>query len=150
MPARKLVIEIAQRQSQPLADEDRLIQGVRRVLQLAGIRRGEISVAIVDDAEIHEINRSFLQHDYPTDVISFVLDHEGDALEGEIVASYQYAAAEAEQYQWPVENELLLYVVHGALHLVGHDDTTPDAADAMRAAERDILATFDLVPPGRE
>lgn len=131
-------------------DEPRLIEAVRRVLSAARIIAGEISITIVGDAQMHELNRRHLSHDYPTDVLSFVLEHEGQRLEGEIIASSDYAASEAARYAWEAGDELLLYVVHGALHLVGHDDTTPQAAAAMRGQERAILATFGLIPPGRE
>jgi probable rRNA maturation factor len=126
-----------------------MLQAVRQALELAGVASGEVSIAVVDDAEMHALNRQHLKHDYPTDVLSFLLERDGDRLEGEIVVSADYAAAEAERHGWPAENELLLYAVHGALHLVGYDDTSPAAAEAMRRQERAILATFALHPPGR-
>lgn len=133
-----------------IVDESRLIDAVGRVMQAAGIARGEISLTIVDDARMHQLNREHLQHDYPTDVLSFLLERTDDRLDGEIIVSADYAAAEAERYHWPAEDELLLYAVHGALHLVGCDDTTPAAAAEMRRQERDILATLGLMPPGRD
>ena len=90
-----------------------------------------------------------LQHDYPTDVLSFVFSQERGFLEGEIVASADYAASEALLHGWERENELLLYVVHGALHLAGFDDTSPQLAQTMQAMERQVLAAFELQPPGR-
>jgi probable rRNA maturation factor len=131
-------------------DEARLIEGVRRVMQAAGVASGDISLTIVDNAQMHELNRRHLQHNYPTDVLSFLLEHENDRLEGEIIVSADYAAEEAMKYGWPAADELLLYVVHGTLHLVGYDDTTPAAAAEMRRQEREILAWFGLSPPGRE
>ncbi len=131
-------------------DEQQLLAAVRCVCTSAQIDRGEISVTIVGEAQMHALNRQHLNHDYPTDVLSFVLEESAGYLEGEIIASSHYAASEAARYGWSPAEELLLYVVHGALHLVGHDDTTPAAAATMRAAERAILATFGLVPPGRE
>ena len=136
-------------QAQPV-DEQRLMKAVRAVLRSAQIARGEISLTIVDDARMQELNREHLEHDYPTDVLSFLLDRSDDRLDGEIIVSADYAAAEADRYGWGKENELLLYVVHGALHLIGYDDTTPEAAAEMRAQERLQLATFGLTPPGRD
>lgn len=133
-----------------LADASRLIDAVRRVMQAAGVERGEISLTIVDDARMHQLNREHLQHDCPTDVLSFLLERVEDRLDGEIIVSADYAAAEAERYGWPAEDELLLYAVHGALHLVGYDDTTPADAAEMRRQEREILGTFGLTPPGRD
>ena len=144
-----LDISCANLQPRPV-DESRLIDAVRRVLQAAGVTQGEVSLTIVNDARMHQLNREHLQHDYPTDVLSFLLDRDEVRLDGEIIVSTDYAAAEAERYRWPAEDELLLYVVHGALHLVGCDDTTPQAAAEMRRQEREILATLGLTPPGRD
>jgi probable rRNA maturation factor len=102
-----------------------------------------VSIAIVDDETIHRLNRQFLEHDYPTDVLSFALT-EPPHLEGEIVASIDTARREAAQAGWSTDDELLLYAVHGALHLVGHDDHDPADAAAMRIAERAVLARLGV------
>src|SRR5262245_51726794 len=127
-------------------DRARLKKAVRQVLADAGIQSAEISIAVVTDERMHELNRQYLQHDYPTDVLSFVHAHDRDAksLDGEIVASSDYAAREAPRFGWTTDDELLLYVVHGALHLIGHDDTTPEGKQAMREAETKHLRQFDL------
>ena len=142
-----LTIEIADEQSAHALDHSRLKKAVREVLKEAGVRSGEISVAIVEDRRMHELNRQYLEHDYPTDVLSFVLERDESAgsLEGEIIVSADYAAREAVRFGWTADDELLLYVIHGCLHLVGHDDQTPDGAAAMRAAETKHLAAFGLM-----
>jgi probable rRNA maturation factor len=127
-------------------DRARLNKAVRHVLSDAGIESAEISIAVVTDQRMQELNRHYLQHDYPTDVLSFVLAHDAKAksLDGEIIVSSNYAAREAPRYGWTTGDELLLYVIHGALHLVGHDDTTPDGRHAMRQAEAEYLRKFGL------
>lgn len=141
----KIIIEIANEQ-QHAVDENRLKKAARNVLAEVGIQRGEISIAIVDDARMHALNRQYLQHDYPTDVLSFVLEHDevAKSLDGEIIASADYAAREAPRYGWTKDDELLLYVIHGCLHLVGHDDQTPEGLAAMRSAEAQHLAALGL------
>jgi probable rRNA maturation factor len=141
-----LTIEIADEQSACAVGKARLKKAVRGVLESAGIRSAEISIAIVDDARMHALNRQYLAHDYPTDVLSFVLDRDEAAgtLDGEIITSADYAAREAARYGWTADDELLLYVIHGCLHLVGHDDQTPEGKAAMRAAEARVLAEFGL------
>jgi probable rRNA maturation factor len=141
-----LTIEVNNDQTAHKLDVRRLKRAVRQVLTEAGISSGEISVAVVTDERMHELNRKYLQHDFPTDVLSFVLDRDEEAhsLDGEIVASADYAAREAERYGWTTDDELLLYVIHGCLHLVGHDDRTPEDRAAMRAAETRHLAEFGL------
>jgi probable rRNA maturation factor len=127
-------------------DRARLKKAVRLILQDASIKAADISIAIVTDTRMHELNRQYLQHDYPTDVLSFVLasDQKSKSLEGEIIASSDYAAREAPRYGWTAADELLLYIIHGCLHLVGHDDTKPTAKAKMRQAEGYYLGEFGL------
>jgi probable rRNA maturation factor len=139
-----LSIEIANEQSALDFDESRLKSAAEAVLRSGGVTDGSLSIAIVDDPAIRALNRKFLALDYPTDVLSFVLERAGSTLEGEIVASAQTAARVAATLGWPAEDELLLYVVHGALHLVGHDDATEAGRREMHAAERRHLAAFGL------
>jgi probable rRNA maturation factor len=141
--ANAVSVQIVNETETPL-DLDRLSQAVQAVLDGAGIERYEISVAVVDDPTIHALNVRHLQHDYPTDVLSFLLEQEDDYLEGEIVASADTAAHEAKKYAATAANELLLYVVHGALHLVGYDDHSEADRQAMRAKEREYLARFGV------
>lgn len=88
-------------------------------------------VALVDDATIAELHERYLHVSGPTDVLSFP--------HGEIVVSGETARREAEARGIPPLHELVLYVVHGALHLAGYDDKSPKARKRMRAAERRIL-----------
>jgi probable rRNA maturation factor len=125
-------------------DADRLGEAVRAVLREAGFSSGVVSVAVVDDREIHRLNRAHLGHDDPTDVLSFLLEREEGALEGEIVVSAETAAASAPRYGWTAGDELLLYAIHGALHLVGYDDQTPEAQAEMRLQEAKMLSRFGL------
>jgi len=139
-------IEINDEEAGRPLERARLKKAVRLVLEDAGITSAEISVAIVTDERMHELNRQYLAHDYPTDVLSFVLAHDAEAglLEGEIIVSADYAAREAARYGWTADDELLLYVLHGCLHLVGHDDTTSASKQAMREAEAKYLGRFGL------
>jgi len=134
-----LAIDVNVSQSCASVDGRPLREAVQAIARDAGVERGSISLAIVDDATIHELNRRHLGHDYATDVLSFVLESGEGWLEGEVVASMETAARRAPEFGWAAADELLLYVVHGALHLVGHDDQDPEARRAMRAAERKYL-----------
>jgi probable rRNA maturation factor len=99
----------------------------------------EVGVAIVDDATIQELNQQFLEHDYPTDVLSFPLEDTESCLQGEIVVSIETAARCAVDVDWSALDELLLYVVHGALHLAGYRDKEPHEIREMRSREAAIL-----------
>lgn len=124
----------------------RLAQAVRTVLSGEGIRLAEVSVAVVDDPTIHELNRRHLGHDWPTDALSFLLDP-GPPLEGEIVVSWDTAARAAAELDVAAGDELLLYVVHAALHLAGWEDSTPEERAAMRGREICFLRQLGCAPP---
>ena len=134
-----LDIELANRQTRHAVDADRLLAAARLVLQEEGISRATLSIAVVSDRAIRPLNRRYLQHDYATDVLSFLLDSGPGWLEGEIVVSADTAATQAPQYDSSTQDELLLYVIHGALHLVGYDDATPTARKRMLARQRRYL-----------
>jgi probable rRNA maturation factor len=109
-----------------------------------------VSIAIVDDEAIHELNRQFLDHDYATDVLSFPLEDAPPRLEGEIVVSIDTAHRVAAEAGWTAGEELLLYVIHGALHLVGYDDKKLELASEMRARERAVLAQLGIAIPAQD
>ena len=118
-------------------------RAVRHVMKKEG--RGEdVSIAFVDNARIAELNEQFLKHAGPTDVISFNLDGPGDpdGLLGEVVVSAEMAAAEARRRHIAIKRELLLYVIHGVLHLLGYDDSAPREARLMRGRQRRLLNEF--------
>lgn len=139
-------IELNNEQTTHKIDKKRLIKAAQAILKGEGVTSASISLAVVDDPTIHDLNRRFLQHDYPTDVLSFVLDRTDDHLEGEVIVSADTAAELSAEYDWSPTDELLLYVIHGMLHLVGFDDKSPTKRRAMRAKEREYLAHFDLEP----
>lgn len=100
-----------------------------------GLTKLNVSIAIVDDATIRSLNRRHLHHDWPTDVISFLFTCCAGAVEGEIIASAEMATRTCPSAGWAADDELLLYVVHGLLHLVGLDDIEPDQGREMRRME---------------
>lgn len=132
-------VSITNLQSALAVDFSALRRAVGAVFRDQGERRVQISVAIVDDATIHDLNRRHLQHDYPTDVLSYPLEDTGERLQGEIVVSAETAQRQAPDYGWSGEEELCLYVVHGALHLAGYRDKSQAEQRAMQDAEREIL-----------
>lgn len=127
------------------------------------------SVVVADDETLHDLNLRFRGFDEPTDVLSFgeygapmedtalpvgepfpgggfpaVPDEEPSL--GEVVLSYPMAERQAREHDVPVEREAALLVVHGILHLLGHDHAEPEEEAAMRAMERQALSA--LFPSG--
>ncbi|MBA3483853.1 MAG: rRNA maturation RNase YbeY [Pirellulales bacterium] len=147
-PERSLRVLVANETAAAI-DAERLESAVRLAFADSGYTWVEVSIAVVDDEMIHELNRQFLDHDYPTDVLSFALEDDPPRLEGEIVVSLDTADRCASEAGWSTDDELLLYVAHGALHLAGYGDKTPEDAAEMRAAEVDLLAKLGAtVSPG--
>ncbi len=117
----------------------------RTVLDGEGVEDAQISLAFVDNPTIHQLNKRYLNHDEPTDVLSFPLSEPGARkLTGELVIGAEVALAQAQARGHEVQAELALYVIHGLLHLCGHDDKTPEAAAQMRQRERHYLAQLGL------
>lgn len=141
-----ITIEISNEQSHLPLEDGRLRDAVRMVLQKESVARAQISLAVVDDAAICRLHREYLDEDEPTDVLSFLLERSEDGLEGEVIVSGQTAKLAAARFGWPAEDELLLYVIHGTLHLVGYRDATPDEQAEMRRQERAYLSHFGLDP----
>jgi probable rRNA maturation factor len=124
------------------ADTARLEELAATVCARFGISKAAVSIGIVDDAEIRSLNRRFLNHDRPTDCLSFDLSDERDR-DGqrvfELVVNGQMAAREAVRRGHAGEAELALYVTHGLLHQLGFDDRTPEQAGRMHETEDEIL-----------
>ena len=114
-----------------------------RLLALLDLPNAELSVALVDDAEIRRLNREFRGVGRRTDVLAFPLEV-ADAptgLVGQIVISVDTARRQSRRLGVPLALELELLVTHGILHLVGYDDRDPLEATLMHRRERDILAS---------
>jgi probable rRNA maturation factor len=144
-------IDVTNQQSVLRINARRLRTGVRRVLEWERVRDAEISVAVLEDAAIRDLNRRHLRHDYPTDVLSFLLERDefpgvrrARRIEGEVVVSAESALRRAAEFGWHPTWELLLYVVHGTLHLCGFDDQTTAQRRQMRARERSILKNWGM------
>ena len=120
-------------------DEEKVRTAVEATLKAEG-REGDISVALVDDATIHDLNREYLAHDYPTDVLSFDLSALPGELAGEVIVSVEYARREAAERDIDPVAETLFYYVHGTLHILGWDDESDDDRRRMLERQRDILA----------
>lgn len=139
-----LSISVANPYEQPL-DFQGLKAAAKAVLEGEGVRACKVVLAFVDNAHIHRLNKQFLNHDEPTDVITFpYTDAKAKKLEGEIVIGYEIAAEYAADRGHAADRELLLYVIHGCLHLCGYDDTTAKAEKQMRAKEREYLTKLGL------
>jgi len=143
----EITVEIANEQDHLPVDQRMVRRAVRSVLREAGVRKARISVAVVDDGTIARLNWRYLRHRGAADVLSFELG-QSDGLEGEVVVAAQTALRRAPRYGWSPHDELLLYVVHGILHLVGQDDAGPVLRAEMRKRETAVLEELGITRKG--
>ena len=107
-----------------------------------------LSIVLADNRRLHKLNRDYLGVDAPTDVLSFPASETdpetGVRYIGDIIISVPYAAKGAAKAGHPIESELQLLVVHGVLHLLGHDHAEPKEKAKMWKAQAEILAKLGL------
>lgn len=138
-------IPIARQSGRLAINPLRVRDAITRTLRRHGTTRARISVALVDDRRIAEVNEQYLGHQGPTDVLSFDLSGpESEGIDGELVISVETASREAAARGHEPDAEALLYAIHGTLHLIGLDDDTDENAAGMHAIEDDILTELGV------
>ena len=140
-------IAIENRQSRHQIRKRPLRSVARKILSVSGCPDAQLSILIVDDVMIQEINRDYLNKDRPTNVISFAMQEgEGGGVQpdllGDVVISAETAARDAAEAQTSFESELYFLLLHGILHLLGYDHERGSQAEAQRmeAREREIFS----------
>ncbi len=127
-------------------EEAQVRAAVEAALEHGGRPGIELAVVFVDDPTLARMHGAWLDDSAPTDVISFDLGEEGGGPAGELYVSVDRARAVAAELSHEPARELLLYVVHGTLHLCGFDDHEPSDRARMRAAEARVFETLGLPP----
>lgn len=129
-----------------MVDGDKLEHAALAALQQQGeVDELDLSLVIEDDERLHQLNQEFLGIDAPTDVLSFPSGEEEPDPEterfylGDVIISYPRALEQAAAAGHAVMDELRLLVVHGVLHLLGHDHADPEEKARMWAAQSEIL-----------
>lgn len=118
----------------PPVDVDALIADGEQLLAAVARADAELSVVLCDDAFIRPLNAEWRGKDQPTDVLSFPQDD--DAVLGDVVVSAETARRQAAELGHALEVELRALLIHGVLHLLGHDhEGDPEAARRMAAEE---------------
>lgn len=146
-------------------DVPRWVDLARDVLVAEGVRgEAELSLLFVDELSIAELNQRFMDADGPTDVLAFPIDEAvpgrwpdagstgpdreepdpGDLplLLGDVVVCPAVAARQAPEHAGSYDDEIALLVVHGVLHVLGHDHAEPEETAVMQARERELLDRF--------
>ncbi len=142
------MVEVSNTQPFLALDQIWIERIVRTVCNAEHRDSAEISIAIVDNAAIRIINAQYLNHDRPTDVISFPdLASSDQNLAGELIVSAEMAQETAAQGGNSPLDELALYLVHGLLHLCGYNDQNPTDIAVIRSREDEILRQLDISNP---
>jgi probable rRNA maturation factor len=125
-------------------DAERVEAAVRHVLRAEGIDEAEISVALLDDAAIAAMNQEYLDHEGPTDVITFAM-HEGEEPPlGDIYVGVEQAVRQAAEWSVAPAEEVLRLAVHGTLHVLGyeHPDGPERVESEMFIRQEELLRSF--------
>ncbi|MEX2243681.1 MAG: rRNA maturation RNase YbeY [Fimbriimonadaceae bacterium] len=117
---------------------------LRHVFEQHGVPSGEASVLITVDGAMEGLNRKFRGTDGPTDVLSFPAPATVPGQVGDIAVSIDFARRQAEARGVPIEDEVAMLVIHGALHLAGFDDGTPEQRAEMVARMNEAAASCGI------
>lgn len=140
------------RRDLPAVDRRLLRSRARRVLRAVGQPRAELSVRLADDCEMQELNGTWRRRARPTDVLAFSLlegegaEHRGSLL-GDVVIGVETAARQARRSRRSLDDEVARLLIHGTLHLLGHDHRRDGERRRMRAEERRV---WQAIRDGRD
>ena len=147
----EVLINNLQKKLFPVGPLEELIEKViRKTLEEKQIQQeGEVSIALVDNDYIQQLNKDYRQKDCPTDVLSFPMDGveagEGEyLLLGDIIISLEKAQEQAKDYGHTLERELGFLTVHGMLHLLGQDHQEEEEARLMEQEQENILNSLGI------
>ena len=130
-------------------DPARVEAAVLHVLRAEGVGEAEISIALVGDAQIAELNEQYLDHEGPTDVITFALHEADEPPLGDVYVGVDQALRQAAEYGATPAEEVLRLAVHGTLHVLGYDH--PDGAERtgseMFTRQEELLRGFLATEP---
>jgi len=144
-------IQVADGVNTPL-ELNRIESAVSQAMHMAGAPPdSELTVVLTYDEELHRLNRQFLEIDAPTDVLSFPADFiDPDSHHpylGDILVSVERAYQQADLQGHSASQELLLLIVHGILHLLGHDHAEDAERERMWALQDQILSRLSSNEP---
>ncbi len=129
-----------------IADED-IVRAIELTASTHNCLSCQISVVLVDDARMTELHGKYMDIHEPTDVLSFDLsEHGASGIDGEIIVCVDTALRESSRRGGNLLGELLLYVIHGTLHLLGYDDHEQEAYERMHAKEDQLLTQLGIGP----
>ncbi len=132
-------------------DEEKLILYIKKALEMAGYTKdSELTVRMVNEDEIHELNKTYRGMDKPTNILSFPFECPEEVslpLLGDLVVSTKVLVKEAQEQEKSVEEHMAHLIVHGTLHLLGFDHIEDDEAFEMESLETKIMQALGFKDP---
>ena len=144
----KMNIVIANRQRAKRINTRSLKRMVKEVFSELAVVEAELGINLVADREMALVNETFLQHVGSTDVITF--DHTNRRgrgkrrkIHGELFVCVDVAVSQADEFETGWQSEVVRYVIHGILHLLGHDDLKPHLRREMKREENRLVRLME-------
>lgn len=145
-----LQVDVTYSHGAPAMNTERLERLLRFAAHREQVPESEVSVWVNTDAEIADLHEQYMGIEGPTDVMSFPSEespvHEGYL--GDIAVSYETAARQAQEAGHAAQREIAYLALHGLLHLLGYEDTVPEARSRMIARQDALLDAFERKYPG--
>ena len=141
-------ITLKDHQKKVRLNSPQILTVIRAILRHENVNAAILSIVFVSHQKIRALNKKYLKRNYVTDVLAFDLkDNEfpkqmSKTLTGDIIISTDAALKNVNTFQTTLSQELVLYIVHGILHLLGYDDHKPADVKRMRRKEQDILKSL--------
>ena len=138
-------IEVANMQDELAVKGSEIKKIVKNVLKREKVQNAEISVALVDNERIAQINERYREDSDPTDVLSFLLEEDIDGkgtMLADVIASCEMAKTNANKLSISPQAEIMNYIIHGLLHVLGYDDDTIKSRNKMNKLQRAVLEDF--------
>ena len=127
-----------------LKEKRKVKQWITQVIKSYGKKVGEIGYLFCSDSCLIETNRTYLNHDTYTDIITF--DYvEGNIISGDIMISVERVRENANAFSASFDTELHRVIIHGILHLLGQGDKSAEEATEMRKKEDEALAVWNTI-----
>ncbi len=125
-------------------DEDQVMEWIQSVIETEKFKLEELSIVFTSDEALLEINRSYLDHDTFTDIITFDYSEEDGKINGEILISIDRVKENASKYEVEFVRELARVMIHGVIHLLGYDDKTSNQKAIMRIKENACISLLKI------
>lgn len=136
-------IEITNQQRIKRINRKRINYILRRITALLGLSSQKITFVFCDNRFIQKLNKKYFKKDIPTDVIAFPLAaNPQEQYLGEVIISVEQAQRVGKELGLRWQDEILLYLIHGILHLIGYDDRTRHNRQRMQRKEKRILSAL--------